>query len=373
MFEDKTYENIRDEMLAEFPDDIDIREGSIAYDSVSAVAAKAAMLYVDIANCYELTNLEKSTGEYLDRFASEHGLTRISATSAVYELIYEGKPPTIGDEFYEEEGEYYFTVSMAKIDGIDKYVLVSNDHGTDLNNISYGTLAIPVENIEGLVNSSFGNIVKIAIDEETDEALRSRIRDKISGPAENGNRAQYKSWCESVEGVGRAFITSLKYGPNTVEGMLISPQGLPVENDVVNNVQNFIDPKEPPFCITHTGQKIELGSGYGDGVANIGAHFRAVSAEAYMLTIKGKIELSKGYTLDSAIAEIKKSVSDYLKELALYTDSKIVRYSKIGSLIEQLNSVSDYFNLTINNSSENLIVPNDAVAVLAEVLVDVSV
>lgn len=371
MFEDRTFENIRDEMLAEFPADIDIREGSIAYDSVSAVAAKAAMLYVDIANCYELTNLEKSSGEYLDSFASEHGLKRINSTSAIYEFLYEGNDKYLesGMEFYDESGDYYFTL---RSDDTENYILVSNETGTTQNTILSGTPAIPVSNIEGLTSSSFGRLITPGIDDETDDSLRSRIKDKISGPAENGNKSQYKSWCESIEGVGRAFIYPLKYGPNTVEAILISPDGLPVAESVVDKVQNYIDPKKPEHLITYNGKKVTLGSGYGDGVASIGAHFIAFSADEYGLNIQADIQLNSDYTIDQAKSEINSAVKSYLKELALEAEqSKTIRYSKIGSLIEQLGSVFDYFNLKINGESNNINIPDDSVAVLQEV--DVSV
>ena len=371
MFEDRTYETIRDEMLAEFPDDIDIREGSIAYDSVSAVAAKAAMLYVDIANCYELTNLEKSSGEYLDRFASEHGLKRILATQAVYKFVFSGTRPDDGTEFYDESGDNYFTLVT---DTNGTLTLVSNDTGTALNTILIGTPAIPVDNIEGLVSSEFGKLIVPAIDEETDESLRSRIRDKISGPAENGNRAQYKSWCESIEGVGRAFIYPLAYGPNTVKAILISPEGLPVASSIVDTVQKYIDPMNPVFNITHDGKTIQLGSGYGDGVANIGAHFVAFSAEKYNIEISLAIELKSGYTIEQAQTSIKETVTTYLRELALEADdSKTVRYTRIGSIIEQLDSVFDYYDLQINGGVENLTIPDEAVAVLTEVTANVAV
>lgn len=372
MFEDRTFENIRDEMLDEFPNDIDVREGSVAYDSVTAVAAKVAMLYVDLENCYELTNLEKSTGEYLDRFASEHGISRIMATNAVYEFLYSGILPVAGEEFYDETGNNYFRII---INDNGQYTLVSEDSGTDYNNITYGTDAVPVSNIDGLISSNFGDLIIAAIDEETDDALRSRIKDKISGPAENGNMAQYKSWCESIEGVGRAFVIPLKYGPNTVEAVLISPEGLPVIDTVVTAVQEYIDPIEPVYTITdNNGNRINLGAGYGEGVANIGAHFRAVSAKTASVNISLSIELKSGYTLEQAKQDITSTVSEYLKTLALDAeDSKTVRFARVGSLIEQLQSVFDYQDLKINKSSDNIQIEDTAVAVLSEVSVNVSV
>lgn len=371
MFEDRTYENIKTEMLAEFPPDIDIREGSVAYDSVSAFAAKIAMLYIDIANCYELTNLEKSSGEYLDRFASEHGLKRIASSQAVYEFLFEGTKPNDGTEFYDESGDNYFTL-VTTSDGI--LTLVSEESGTTQNTVLSGTPAIPVDNIEGLLSATFGELLIPAIDEESDEALRGRIKDKISGPAENANRSQYQSWCESVEGVGRAIIHPLAYGPNTVMAILISPEGLPAVDSIVKNVQEYIDPMKPAFVITYHDEKITMGSGCGDGVAPIGAHFVAMAAKNYDVRVTLKVELKNGYKIEDAKIAINKAITSYFKNLALEAeDSNVIRYTKIASIIEQLDEVLDYCNLTINNGTENIIIPKNAVAVLKEVNADVVV
>lgn len=370
MFEDRTFENIRDEMLEQFPNDIDIREGSIAYDSVTAVAAKVAMLYIDIANCYELTNLEKSTGEYLDNFASEHGVSRIPSTKSKYEFIYEGKEPDTGEEFYDENGDYYFQIEKSENGNL---VLTSAEAGAEHNAILPNTPAIPVGNIDGLTYSAFGRLIIAAIDEEDDEALRARIRDKISGPSENGNKSQYKTWCESIEGVGRAVINPLKYGPNTVEAVIISPEGLPVDNSIVTRVQNKIDPKAPSYAVSSGGTVVYLGSGRGDGLANIGAHFLAVSAEKYDISVSIKLEINSGVTLDEAKDEIFNLVNSYLRNIALESEDNTVRYAKIGSIIEQSESVIDYSELKLNGEMSNISIPDGFVAVVSEVIASVAV
>lgn len=374
MFEDRTYENIRDEMLAEFPSDIDTREGSIAYDAVAGVAAKVAMLYIDISNCYELTNLEKSSGEYLDRFASEHGVTRIKATNARYRFIYEGTKPELGTSFYDENGDNYYTLN----EDDEGLILVSDLTGTTQNVVVTGTDAIPVDNIEGLIHAEFGELIVPAINKETDDSLRSRIRDKISGPAENGNRSQYQSWCEEVEGVGRALIYPLFYGPNTVKAVLISPDGLPPAKSVIDNVQTYIDPIKPAY-IAHDPDKPTvvigtLGSGYGDGVAPIGAHFLAVAAKKYDVNIQLSVELKTDINIDDVKNKITQAITAYFKSLALEAeDSKVIRFNRISSIIEQLNVVFDFYNLTVNGKSENVTIEDDYVAVLAGVTVNVTV
>ena len=48
MFEDKTYENILQEMLNRVPDDIDKREGSVIYDALAPTAYSIADLYFQL-------------------------------------------------------------------------------------------------------------------------------------------------------------------------------------------------------------------------------------------------------------------------------------------------------------------------------------
>lgn len=365
-FSDRTFENILDEMLDSFPDNIDVREGSVAYDAVVAQAYKIAEFYAAIESCYDEVGLLTASGEYLDRFALEHGLQRIQATCAEYALVHTGTDPEVGAEFYCDSADAYFTIVQADNGDLR---LRCQESGTDFNSILSGELAIPVDNIDGLESSTFGEMAVHAIDEEEDEALRARIQAKISGPAENGNKSQYKVWCESVEGVGRAIINPLKYGPNTVEAVLISSNGTATDSDVVANVQEFVDPKDPAFEITDENENvISLGSGYGEGVAPIGAHFIAKSATAYGVNITLDVELLDGKTLSQAESEIEEVVTAYLKELALTADDiSTIRITKIGSLIEQTDAVFDYSNLKINNQTSNITISDDEVFVLSGV------
>ena len=54
MFEDKTYENILQEMLNRVPDDIDKREGSVIYDALAPTAYSIADLYFELKNFIDL-------------------------------------------------------------------------------------------------------------------------------------------------------------------------------------------------------------------------------------------------------------------------------------------------------------------------------
>lgn len=351
MFEDKTYESILDEMLDAAPAGIDTRQGAIYYDAVAACALKLASFYVDAGIILELVSVTTATGTYLDDKGQEYGVTRNPATPAKYLFIYEGTKPEAGTRFFADN-LYFF---LEEDDGA--LYLVSEVGGEDANNILEGTRATPINTVDGLTRAEFGSLVEPGQDTESDEDYRSRIQDKIGGPAQNGNKHHYKSWCEEIAGVGRARIIPLWNGENTVKGVLLDPDGLPVSETVVERVQEHIDPG---------------GTGLGEGVANIGAHFTAAAAVPVAITVSCTITLADGYSLDSIQEATTASVRAYLKGLALNTaddEEMVVRISSIGAMIHALPGVVDYADLTVNDGTGNISVAGDHVAVLEEVVV----
>ena len=354
MYENMTTEHILSELLSQAPDGIDTRPGSIYYDAVKGCALVIARQYADLDITANLIYIDTTGGEYLDKKAEEHGLSRNQATCAVYSFSYTGTTPSIGSRFYYDG--LYFTLAL---DSDNSLCLVAEAPGEASNNIESGTPAIPVNSIAGLTSATFGAISAYGTDTESDEGLRERLRRKISGPAENGNKAHYKAWCEEVNGVGRAKIVPLWDGPNTVKGVLISPNGTGVSSAVVAAVQEYVDPN---------------GEGLGEGAANLGAHFTAVSATELSInvTLTG-VEPASGYTLAEATAAITTAVTAFLKNHALTaTDesSTKIYISAVGAEILALNSVSVYATLKLNNNTTYVTVAADKVAVIGTVSVN---
>lgn len=355
MFEDRTYESILEEMLAEAPAGIDTRQGSIYYDSVAACALKLAAFYVDASIILELVSVTTATGTYLDDKGKECGVTRNPATPAKYLFIYEGTKPQPGTRFFADNLYFY----LEDNDGV--LYLVSEVGGETANSIIEGSRATPVNTVAGLIRAEFGPLVEPGQDTESDDDYRDRIQDKIGGPAQNGNKHHYKSWCEEVTGVGRAHIIPLWNGENTVKGVLLDPDGRPVSEAVVERVQEYIDPG---------------GTGLGEGVANIGAHFTAAAAFPIDIIVSCSITLSAGYSLADVQISAIAAIQAYLRGLALNTaddEEMVVRISSIGAMIHALVGVVDYSDLTLNGDTANISVPKDHVAVLEEVVISGSV
>ena len=360
MFEEYTYEKLMEDVLSNAPAGIDTRQGSIFYDAVSGTMLKIAKLYTDIEYIAELVYIDSTTGEYLDRKAGEHSVTRLPATKCCYYVNFEGALIEPGERFFTD-GIYF----VLRINGEGTYYLEAEIAGTAANGIYSGAAAIPVNNIPGLISATFGEIMELGADEESDDDLRARLREKMGGPAENGNKQHYRTWCEEIEGVGRARIIPLWNGPNTVKGIIIDPSGTPATDVVVERVQEYIDPDTDGDGV---------GDGLGEGVANLGAHFTAVAPERCVVDIAFNAVLTAGATEEQAVEHVTTAITEYLKGLTLDTSDEeaiVVRLSAVGAIISGLPSITDYNELTFNGNTANIEPGIEAVAVIGGVTINV--
>ena len=334
MFEEMTYENLLQDVLDNAPEEIDTRQGSIFYDAVSGILLKIAKMYTDLELVFSLSQLSTATGEYLDARASEYGITRHDAVKARFHTIFEGAVPETGERFFSDG--MYFT--LVNDNGL---LLEAEETGTQCNNIPVGTAAVPVDTIEGLSKSAFGAISEYGAESEDDESLRRRVFEKIAGSGENGNKAHYKRWCESIDGVGKARIFPLWNGENTVKAVLISYDGLPCTDDTVIEVQEYIDPG---------------GTGLGEGTANLGAHFTAVKAAQDTVDIAVSIEPESGADTAAIAQQLESAVKGYFKTQVMTAaeDEVTIRCSGIGAVISAIPGVVDYSGLMLNGGSANI-------------------
>lgn len=352
MFEAQTYEKVLEDILSRAPDGIDLRQGSIFYDAVAGIAFKIAKYYADLEQVFTLVFLPTAIGDYLTLRAEEHGIYRQPASPARYRATFTGTVPELGTRFFVN-GQYFY---LAEDDENGIY-LEAETAGIAANDIPVGTAVVPVDTISGLTAASISEEIEPGSDEEDDDSLRRRVQEKIAGPAENGNMQHYKTWCEGVAGVGRARIIPLWAGENTVKGILVDTDGEPASEAVVDRVQEYIDPG---------------GTGLGEGVANIGAHFTAAAATPVTVNISFSVTLAKGGTLAGVQAAAQTALKNHVKSINLDTadtETVTLRISTVGNIIYGLPGVLDYSNLKFNGQASNIELEQEEVFVLGEVTV----
>jgi uncharacterized phage protein gp47/JayE len=370
MFEAQTFEKLLKEVLDNAPAGVDTRQGAIFYDAIAGITLKIAKLYTDLDSVFKLVFIDSATGEYLDKKALEYSIERNAATHATYAITFTGVTPQVGERFFADS--FYFTLET---DDNNTLYLKAEETGTAPNAILAGTLAIPVNNIQGLQSATFGEILEYGANAESDDSLRTRLQNKLRGTPLNGNKLHYKTWCEEVDGVGLAKIyplwnSPLGYRPNTVKAVLFTPDGLPVGETLRKRVQNYVDSSVYGSIVGADGLTFEVSGGLGEGVANIGCHFTAFSPAETAINISFTAIPKSGSTVSSIKTEAQTAITAFLGNIMLGTKAVddtgdiTVYYNQILATLLSMTSVINITNLLVNSDTSDIVVTENYCAVL---------
>ena len=83
MFEDYSYDNLLAEMLSNVATDVDKREGSIIFDTLSPAALELANAYMGLDTILNNAFADSAERDYLVKIAKERGITPEDSTSAI--------------------------------------------------------------------------------------------------------------------------------------------------------------------------------------------------------------------------------------------------------------------------------------------------
>ena len=345
MFEDKTYERLLQEKLAQVKDTFDKREGSIIYDALAPNSLEAAMLYIALDRILIETFADTASREYLVLRCAERGIAPLPAAATVGIGEFNVEVP-IGARF--SLGDYDWAVTE-EIGG-GRYYLTCETAGAAPGG-STGNL-IPVEYIDGLTRAVLAEIVIPGEDEEETEALRQRYLNSFRNQSYGFNRAQYIEVTEALPGVGGCKPYRAWNGPGTVKLVITdSDFGVP-SGTLVEAVQTAIDPAG--------------NSGEGLGLAPIDHEVTVKAVTGTEIAISTKLTFASGWSLSECLPYIEETIDGYFKELnATWSkeEALIVRVSQIESRLLTLPGVLDITGTALNGVSGNLALDKDAIAV----------
>lgn len=319
-------------------------------DAAAGHCIRAAKFYEDLRSVFDFLFADSCTGDVLDEWAAQKQVYRKAATPSYYVPIFDGVAPSdlVGDRFMA--GGYYFVVVQ---DGKDFY-LRSEVVGTKTNYLLKGERLIPVRNTMGLKSAVLGDMYAAGTDQERDEDLRKRWEDALAEPAENWNEQQYKNCCESYDGIGRAIIFPLAYGPCTVKALIISSEGTAPPDSLIEEIQEEMDPGS---------------EGLGRGKVILGCKFYAEAAGHEAVNISFDVAIASGYPLESTKEAVRQELIRYMKDIALNTpdeENMVVQYMKVIGILANTAGIKDLANLMLNGLDENVIIEADNVPVLGE-------
>lgn len=333
-----TFEELLERMLAKVSSNVDKREGSIIYDTHSPVAVELQNLYIHADWVRKMSYVSTSEGEYLDDLVYDiRGLKRIPATKAVVKGQFNIDVP-IGNRF--SGGTLNYIVIEKVSDGV--FLLECETEGTVGNNY-IGTL-IPIDYVDGLESAETIEISIPANDIETDDELKERFYESITGDASDGNVSQYKKWIVEHPDVGRGKVFPLWDGKNTVKVSILNVENEIASDTLVGEFQEYLDPNS---------------QGLGNGVAPIGSVVTVTTATGKTIDITVDVYLEAGYEEPSGVSD---AINALFKKLA-YTSS-VVSFYEIAGVISGCDSVSRITNLKVNSATEDIILADEEVPVV---------
>ncbi len=339
-----TYEEILERMLDRVAADVDKREGSIIYDALAPCAAELAQLYARLDQFLNECFADTAGREYLIKRAAERGLSPRPATCAVAAARFNTVVPT-GTRF--------------SIDGLNYSVTAENTvtcetAGTE-GNRHFGRM-LPIDFVEGLENAELVSLLIPGEDEEDTEAFRSRYLSGLNTSAFGGNITDYKEKTCSLDGVGGVKVYPVWNGGGTVKLVIISSEYTVPSTELVEAVQDTIDPTR---------------DGSGIGIAPIGHIVTVEGASPVSVNVAAAVTYEDGWDYESCKDYIEQAVEDYFSELrAEWADSDrlVVRISRVETRLLSCPGIVDIADTALNGSAVNLTLNADEIPVRGDII-----
>lgn len=295
-FSSQTFQNLQTAMLNQVPNTIDKREGSIIQTAIGPAALIMSDAYVSLNMVQLQAFIQTASGQSLDYLGVIAGLTRYPASPAVRLGIFNTSVP-MGARFSTIDGNNSINlVVTATTNEADQYQLTAETPGTIGN--SYVGPILPITAISGLTSAQITDILVPGDDTETDDEFRARIIDALNNQPFGGNIADYKTKVMAIDGVGAVQVWPTWNGGGTVKLSVLGADYKPASAELVENVQNAVDP--PPS------------QGLGLGTAPIGAQVTVVAPTSVAVNVSATLTLQPGYEIAQVQTPIETAISNYL-------------------------------------------------------------
>ena len=357
MYEDKTYDNIMNDMMNGFGADVRTDEGSLAFNACAKIAEKLEDAYLDLDEVRENLTPDTMDLEHLISYAPQVGIAYKYATPCIVRGVFTQEIPS-GTQF--SCGEYTYTSGDLITDTTYNYYLTCDVEGTAPNTTT-GELELEdyIDDYEG------GEITEVLVpgtDDEDEEEFRQRILGTYGTKSFGGNKADYQNYIDALENVGACKPKRRESDSPWINIWLLdSAFGVP-SSSLVDAVQEAVDPTQT--------------SGEGDGMAPMCHHVQIIAATGVTVNVSATVTLDSGYTVDAVKDSVRNAIAAYLLTLRQEWEenafsSTYVRIAQIEARILGVNGVLDVADTQINEEAENLVLTFEKVPLIGEVTLSV--
>lgn len=344
-----TYQGLRQAMLQQVPQTYDLRDTQPIPTAISPAAYVAEGLYIDLSTVQLQAFVNTATGQSLDYLAVLGGISRYPASAAVVLGQFNTAVP-IGSRFSTINGtdSINFVVTAAA-GSSNQYQLTAETPGSIGN--AYTGPILPITAIPGLTSAQILSVLVPGDDTETDTELRARLITALTDRPFGGNIASYRENILAIDGVGAVQIYPTWNGGGTVKCSVLGADFTPASAELVENVQNAIDP--PP------------NQGLGLGLAPIGAQVTISAPETMEINVSATLIIQSGYEIGQLQTPIENAIAAYLltvaQEWGTNTSSTSVQYAanvyvaRVTAAIVGVTGVVNATNVQLNGGTDDLL------------------
>ena len=343
MFEDKTYEVLKNDILNNYNLDIAKNEGSFLDEIASGSAIAHASIYNILNKILNIAFIKDSFEDNLDKRVAEFGIKRKHGQEAMGYVTFTGD---IGTTIYREQpikyGKLtYYTVpveeSVVIEDGTVRMIIQAEGVGSEYN---IPPSAVLTCDIEGITSITGYTPFKDGSNEETDEELKERFFYIQAHRGTSGNVDDYINWALEVDGVKNVKVIPLWNGNGTVKVVVMTKNNRNVSEEVVEATKKHIESKRP-----------------------IGASVTVTTPNVLEVQISATVEHDKSVDIEIIKSEFADNVDKYL--INAVTE---ITYTKVAGILSKIDGVIDYSNLTINNGTRNIKLVTDQVGSVGNII-----
>lgn len=350
MFEDRTFEEIMNEMLEDPTEEMDVSEGSLIWTATAKNAIRMEDVYAQLDALHDNMYPDTADLEHLILFGAGKGIYIKEATPAVFKAKF-NIPVEVGERFSGDDFDYIVTESISEEEYM--YKVECEDDGSEPN--TFLTELQPIEELEGFEHGELIELLVPGVDEEDEEALRQRIMEDFGTKECAGNKKYYKSALEEMEGVGGAKTFRREEGADNFFIKIISEEYRKPDEAKIQEIQEKVDPLP----------------GEGEGIAPIGHKPVIIGADEEIIDIEIALEFKDGYDYDSIRSYIEQAIDGYFLELRktwVDTDKIIVRISQIETRIISIEGIEDALEVLIDGTAKNKTLDQDILPVRGELI-----
>ncbi len=190
---------------------------------------------------------DTAEGNYLDHWGSLYGVLRKAAAKAhgtvTFSFSGSAVEVPVGTLLQSQLGTQYKTTSAVAESAATVEALIAGSAG----NLAAGETLTLISPIAGVKSTATAGEISGGVEEETDDALRSRLLARVRERPHAGTAQDYEAWALEVSGVTRAWVYPREEGTGSVVIRFVCDglENIVPTDTMRQTVQDYIDSVRP--------------------------------------------------------------------------------------------------------------------------------